>query len=113
MDSERYTGNKIIGQRLLINMPQKSGEELGTHGVKIMKILKNNTVLLECRRQKQKALILKQIWEKENVQISDSIRFNPKIVLKYVRKDMDEDELIDDLIYHNEMIRIKYWETRM
>ncbi|KAF7264707.1 hypothetical protein GWI33_022589 [Rhynchophorus ferrugineus] len=100
MDSERYTGNKITGQRLLENVPQKSGgeivrslkrrltcTELGSHGIKKMKVLKDNTVLPECRCEEQ------------------GTNYNPKIVIKYVRKDMDEDELIDDLTSHNEFIK--------
>ncbi|KAF7271511.1 hypothetical protein GWI33_015625 [Rhynchophorus ferrugineus] len=74
--------------------------ELGNHGIKKMKVLKNNTVLRECRSDEQEALFLKQIAEKENV-----TKYNPKIVIKYVRKDMGEDELSDDLICHNKFIK--------
>ncbi|XP_076262244.1 uncharacterized protein LOC143197591 [Rhynchophorus ferrugineus] len=100
MDSERYTGNKITGQRLFEIMPRKSGgeivrslkrrltcTELGNHGIKKIKVLKDHTVLHERRNEEQ---------ETKN---------NPKIVIKYVRKDMDEDELIDDLLCYNIFIK--------
>lgn len=79
--------------------------EIGNEGIKRYTRLNGGAIVIECRDQKQKEMIVEKMKAVESVEVREGRKIKPKIKITGIEKGWSEREVMEDII--NENVEVK------